>query len=104
MVAPKLDIPHDKLADFAKRWKINRIELFGSALRDDFGPHSDVDLIADFDEDAPWSVLDHVMMEEDLTAIFGRRVDLVSRKAIDRSRNWIRKREILGTARPIYGG
>ena len=61
---------------------LEAVEQGGSVLRDDFGPHSDVDLIADFEDDAPWSVLEHVMMEEDLAAIFGRRVDLVSRDAI----------------------
>lgn len=92
----------DLIADFCRRWKIVEMSLFGSVLRDDFGPRSDVDVLAQFAEDAPWTLLDHVRMQEELGALLGRKVDLVSRRGLDRTRNWLRKRAILDGARQIY--
>ncbi len=71
-------------------------------LRSDFGPASDVDVLVRFALDADWSLLDHITMEEDLAALLGRRVDIVSRRAIERSHNWIRRKAILESAQPYY--
>ena len=71
-------------------------------LRDDFRPDSDVDVLVTFSHDAEWSLLDHMAMEEEMSAILGRKVDLVSRKAIERSENYIRRKAILETAQPYY--
>lgn len=90
------------MADFCRRWKIRELSLFGSSLRDDFGPDSDIDLLYSVEPDAHWSLLDHAAMEEELEALLGRRVDLVSRKAIERSPNWIRRNAILSSARVVY--
>jgi uncharacterized protein len=95
-------IDHDKITEFCRRWKITEFALFGSVLRDDFRPDSDVDILATFASDADWSLFDHVDMEEELSAILGRKVDIVSRRAIERSDNWIRREAILSTAEPIY--
>ena len=92
----------DKIIEFCRRWKITELSLFGSILRDDFRPDSDVDMLVTFAPDAQWSLLDHVTMEEELSNIVGRKVDLVSRRAIERSANWIRRKAILGTAEPYY--
>ena len=97
-----LDLPLDRLADFCRRWKITELALFGSALRDDFGPDSDIDLLATFAPEADWSLFDHYGMENELVAMLGREVDLVSRRVVERSRNWIRRRAILSSARAIY--
>jgi len=86
------------LASFCRRWKIVELALFGSVLRPDFGENSDIDILATFAEDARWSPLDHVAMEEELTALLMRKVDLSSRRSVERSTNWIRRREILQTA------
>jgi uncharacterized protein len=94
--------PADRLEDFCRRWKITELALFGSALRDDFRADSDIDLLARFAPDAEWSLLDHAKMERELTEMLGREVDLVSRTAIEASPNWIRRREILSTARALY--
>lgn len=91
-----------EIGEFCKRWKIERLELFGSALRPDFGPESDVDILVTFAEGSAWSLLDHVCMEDELAGIIGREVDLVSRRAVARSRNWIRRDGILNGAEPIY--
>ena len=99
---PRLDLPPDRLAEFCRRRRVTELALFGSALREDFRPDSDVDLLVTFDEDAPWGIFDIVRMKDELAAMLGRPVDLIERRAIERSRNWIRRREILGTARPVY--
>ncbi len=95
-------VPNDQLAEFCRRWKIAELRVFGSVLRDDFRPDSDVDLLVSFFTDADWSLLDHVAMEEELSGILGRKVDLVSRRAIERSSNWIRRQAILETAEPYF--
>ena len=99
---PRITIPRKKLAGFCHRWKISELALFGSVLREDFRSDSDVDILVTFAPDADWSLFDHVDMEEELSAIFGRKVDVVSRWAIEQSENWIRREAILSTAEPIY--
>jgi len=92
--------PRDWLENFCRRWKIQELSVFGSALRDDFGPDSDLDLLVSFAPDADWSLLDHVAMEEELSGALQRKVDLVSRRAVERSSNWIRRKAILESAEP----
>ncbi len=94
--------PKEQIADFCRKWKIAELSLFGSVLRDDFRADSDIDVLVTFSRDAEWSLLDHMAMEEELSAIFGRKVDLVSRKAVERSDNYIRRNAILETAQPYY--
>lgn len=103
MTKPQIDIPATQLAEFCDRWKISELALFGSALRADFRPDSDVDLLVTFAAGAHWSLLDHVRMQDELSRLLGRAVDLVSRKGIERSRNYIRRKAILGSAEVIYG-
>lgn len=76
--------------------------MFGSALREDFRSDSDPDLLVSFAPEAGWSLLDHVAMEEEPASILGRKVDLVSRRAIERSSNWIRRKAILESAEPCF--
>lgn len=100
----KAKIPLDrmKITHFCQQWKIAELAFFGSVLREDFQPESDVDVLVTFTPEAEWSLFDHVAMEEELSAILGRKVDLVSRRAIERSSNWIRRKAILETAEPYY--
>jgi predicted nucleotidyltransferase len=95
-------IRSDMVGSFCLRWKIRVLSIFGSALRDDFGPDSDVDVLVTFDLSADWSLFDHMQMQEELEAILGRKVDLVNRRAIERSPNWIRRDAILGSAETVY--
>ena len=97
-----IEIPKEKIADFCRKWKIVELSLFGSVLRDDFRFDSDIDVLVSFSPDAEWSLLEHMAMEEELSAIFGRKVDVISRKAIERSENYIRRDAILKTAQPYY--
>jgi len=102
MMRDEIRVPKQGLQDFCRRWKVAELRVFGSALRDDFRPESDLDLLVSFSPDADWSLLDHVAMEEELSGILGRKVDLVSRRAIERSSNWIRRKAILESAEPYF--
>ncbi len=97
-----LNLPQEKINEFCRKWLITQLALFGSADRDDFRSDSDVDILVTFDPVAKWTLLDHVDMQDELEAIFGRDVDLVSRRGIERSQNHIRRHEILNSARIIY--
>lgn len=92
-----------QLDDWLRRWRVRDLLVFGSALRPDFGPDSDVDLLVTFEPAAAWSLFDHARMQQELSEIIGRDVDLVSRAGLERSANWIRRKAILDTARPLYG-
>jgi len=87
-------------ASYAKQ--IVELALFGSILRGNDGKDSDVDLLVTFDPEAEWSLFDFVELQEELSGLFGRKVDLVSRRGLERSRNPIRPKEILSTARVLY--
>jgi len=91
-----------QIETFCRRWQVFELALFGSALRDDFGPESDIDILVTFSPDADWGLLDHVQMTMDLKAIFKKEVDLITRHGLDRSGNWLRRDEILKTAQIIY--
>ena len=97
-----IDMPPNEIAAFCKRWQVTELALFGSVLRDDFGPASDVDVLVQFEEDARHTLFDMVHMEEELQEIFGRQVDLLTRRGVENSRNYIRRKAILNTARVIY--
>ncbi len=97
-----ITLPMEQVAEFCRRWKIRELAVFGSFLRDDFRPDSDLDFLYTFDDDVPWSLFDLVAMDEELAALVGRPVDLVDRSSIEKSENWIRRRAILGTAETIY--
>ncbi len=97
-------IPVDRqtVAEFCRRWRIVELALFGSVLRDDFRPDSDVDVLVTFADDARWGLLDHIAMEEELSRLMGRKADLVSWRAIERRKNWVRSNAILSQLEPIY--
>jgi len=102
MKVKNIAISRDKITDFCQRWKITEFAFFGLVLRDDFRPDSDIDVLVTFAPDAQWSLFDHVDMQDELEALFGRKVDLVSRRGIERSRNYIRRKSILGSAEVVY--
>jgi predicted nucleotidyltransferase len=81
---------------------VQELAVFGSALRDDFGPDSDLDVLVTFSEAADWSLLDLIRMERELGELAGRAVDLVDKRSIARSTNWLRREEILATAVRFY--
>jgi hypothetical protein len=102
MIVKNIEIPKCKIADFCQRWKITEFGLFGSVLRDDFRPDSDVDVLVTFDPDAHRTLFDMVDMQDELEAIFGRKVDLLSKRGVECSRNYLRRKAILNSAQTIY--
>jgi uncharacterized protein len=101
MTLAKLEIPSQNLENFCRKWKVRELSLFGSVLRDDFTPESDVDVLVSFDQDAPWSLWDITAMRDELSALMGRSVDLVEREGL---RNPFRRHTILETRKVIYDG
>ncbi len=99
---PQLSIPKDRLAEFCRTHGICRLAVFGSALREDFGPDSDIDLLVEFAPDRTPGLFGIVRMENELSELFGRDVDLVTRAAIETSRNYIRRSAILESAQIVY--
>ena len=98
----QLNIPRERLEEFCRRWSITELSLFGSVLREDFRPESDVDMLVSFSENVHYSLLDMVRMQNELGLIFGREVDLVERTAVEQSRNYIRRKNVLSTVKEIY--
>ncbi len=89
------------LAAFCQRWQITELAVFGSALRADFGPQSDIDLLATFAPETAWSLLDHMRMELELVDLLARDVDLIDRRTVEQSASPQRRAEILQTAQVI---
>jgi uncharacterized protein len=102
MVRNNFDIPYAPIAEFCRRWKVDELSFFGSVLRDDFRPDSDIDVLLSFNSDSHWTLFDWVEMQEQLAAILGRKVDLLSRRAVEGSRNPIRRKAILSATETVY--
>lgn len=95
-------LPLTDIAEFCRRWKIRELAVFGSVLRDDFRPDSNVDILVAFSADADWGLLDHVRMKQELQLLLGRDVDLITRRALESSANWLLRDDILATARTLF--
>jgi uncharacterized protein len=101
MLCANLDISTAALETFCHKWRVRELSLFGSVLRYDFGPNSDVDVLVSFADDAPWSLWDLVAMGDELAAIIGHPVDLIEKEGL---RNPFRRHTILETRKVIYDG
>jgi predicted nucleotidyltransferase len=97
-----IHIPGKRIAEFCRKWDIKEFSLFGSVLSDDFGPDSDIDVLVSFNEGATHTLFDLVRMGKELEEVFGRGVDVVSRRGIESSRNHLRRKAILDSAEAIY--
>ena len=95
----KYDLPKEKLVEFCHRWRIVEMGFFGSILREDFGEESDVDVLVSFAPNSSWTLLDLSAMRDELSDLFGRKVDMVEREAL---RNPFRRKEILQTVELVY--
>jgi predicted nucleotidyltransferase len=94
----------DAIADYCRRWQIVELAVFGSVLRDDFGPESDINVLVTFAPGARRTLLDLVRMERELAELLGREVDLIGRSSVEGSPYWIRRQAILTTAKTLYAG
>jgi hypothetical protein len=95
----KIEIPRDEIIKFCQKWKISEFALFGSVIRDDFGPESDIDVCVTFAQDAHPDLYDLAVMEDELHEIFKRNVDIVEKAGL---RNPFRRREILNNLEIVY--
>lgn len=98
-IKSNIEVPLDKIEAFCRRWKIKEFALFGSVLRKDFRPDSDIDVLVTFEADGGFTFDNRVEMLDELAAIFGREVDLVEKETI---RNPFRRHEILTTKEVVY--
>jgi hypothetical protein len=99
----QIEVPAERLAALCRKWKITELSLFGSVLRGDFRPDSDIDVLVTFSPEARPTLFDLVQMENELKEIFGREVDLVEKRLIEQSANYIRRKHILDSAEVVYG-
>ncbi len=102
MIVHGIDLNSHAIHEFCRKWKIKELCIFGSILRDDYRPDSDIDLLADYEQDAEWDLFDHMEMEEDLGQIVGRSVDVLDRIGVETCRNRFLKSEILSSIEPIH--
>ena len=98
----QIHVEKEKIAQFCQKWRVKEFALFGSVLRDDFRPDSDIDVLVTFTHDANWRIEDLLDMKESLEALFGRSVDLVERRLVEESKNYIRRKHILSPTRKLY--
>jgi uncharacterized protein len=94
----------DRIVKLCRKYQVVELSVFGSLLREDFGPNSDVDFLVVFqgDDYGPW--MEKLQrLEEDLRALLGREVEVVPKESVVQSENWIRRDHILNTAQVIYG-
>lgn len=97
-----ISIDQEQIRAFCTRWGITEFALFGSVLREDFGADSDIDVLATFAPEHRPTGLEVVRMERELFELFGRSVDLITRRGVEQSRNARIRQEILSTAEVIY--
>jgi predicted nucleotidyltransferase len=103
IIKSAIQIPDLQVAEFCKKWSIQELALFGSVLRDDFDPlTSDIDILIDLNASANISLFDLVQMKKELQKIFNRPIDLVEKESVFKSRNPLRKKEILESYKVIY--
>ena len=98
----QIDLPKEKIAAFCRRNHIRELALFGSALRSDFRPDSDVDMLVEFEPGQEPGLMELVAMENELSEILGRKADMVERQAVERSENYIRRRYVLQSVEKVY--
>ncbi len=102
MTGADFGMDEDKMTDFCRRWKIQQLAVFGSAVRGDLKGASDIDLLVTFAPQADWTMFDHYRMENELVELLGRDVDLVNVRSLEENPNPVYRKEILSSARTIY--
>ena len=103
MVLRNITYSQKELQEFCKRWRITRLEIFGSAIRDDFNVASDIDLLVEYHPDFLRTLADMEEMQKEIEEIFQRPVDLITRKSIESSQNPYKRQNILDCAVVLYG-
>ena len=94
----------EKIKNFCEKWGISKFSIFGSYLTDKFNNESDVDVLIEFNRTTKYGLFEMVEMKEELEKIFGRKIDLITKKGLENSRNYLRTKSILSNTKVIYGG
>lgn len=102
IIQAKIPLDMAKIRDFCRRWAVTEFALFGSVTREDFGPRSDIDVLLTLTPARHLTGLELVRLERELRELFGRSVDVVTRRGVEQSRNASLREEILRTAEVIY--
>ncbi len=97
-LASQISVPIDQIAEICRRYQVRELALFGSAVRDEMGPDSDVDVLVEFAPGAHVGLYKFGALSDELTAVFGRKVDLVTKSGL---KPWVRE-HVLGEARVIH--
>jgi hypothetical protein len=97
-----IPIPMEAIRDFCIRWNIDEFALFGSAIRSDFHPESDIDILLTYKPGTRLTLDALLTMGDELEAIFGRSVDVIDRETLERSLNHLRREAILSSAQVLY--
>ncbi|ACK72285.1 DNA polymerase beta domain protein region [Gloeothece citriformis PCC 7424] len=98
----RLNVSYEQLGQLCQAWNIIELALFGSVLREDFNSNSDIDILVSFAENARITFFDLDIIEAQLSQLFNRPVDLVTKKSILNTHNWIRRKNILENTKIIY--
>lgn len=102
MTLMNIEINDQRLNEICSNYAIKELALFGSALRSDFRSESDIDLLVEFKPDSGISLFDIVDLKNEFEMLFGREVDIVSKNAIKKSRNHLKRKGILENYKIIY--
>ena len=102
MIQQRFKLSSEQINQFCRENQIQELAIFGSVLRDDFNPDSDLDFLVVFDPNRKLSLMDLVGIQYQLEDLTGRNVDLIEKRSILNSHNWIRRHNILSTAQTIY--
>jgi len=94
-------IPEETIRAFCRRWNCCAFRFYGSIMRDDFHPDSDIDVMVEFCPEAKRSLFDMGTMQEELEVLFSRKVDLADRRSVEQSENYIRKKGMLSGKPPV---
>jgi predicted nucleotidyltransferase len=102
-VTTRVALPRGRIEEFCRKRGVLRLELFGSVLRPDFSSErSDVDVLVTLTPGRKYTMIDIIRMEDELSRIFGRPVELTERSTVESSGNYIRRRHILAEAQLLY--
>ncbi len=102
LVERRLGVSQKVISQFCQRWQIIEFAVFGSVVRSDFRPDSDIDVLVTFAPEAQRGLTETLQMQDELKAMFTREVDFIVKKALEKSQNWLRRQTILDSAQVIY--
>lgn len=102
MTIQNLDLPIAQIKELCDRWQIIEFALFGSVLRDDFNPTSDIDVLITFAPNARKGLLTLAQIKHELEDLLGREVNILTKKSLEQSHNTSRSRNILQSAQVLY--